>query len=86
MHAFGEVARCAGQTAYTWHQMPHTRVGQLVPTRCPHRAIAVVPYAYELLVLAVPAMLAVAAGTLTFIFVLIDDGSEERHGGADSPA
>lgn len=36
------------------------------------------------LVLAVMAMVAVAAGTLTFMFVLMDDGSEDLHGGLDA--
>jgi hypothetical protein len=36
------------------------------------------------LVLAVMAMVAVAAGTLTFMFVLMDDGSDDLHGGVDA--
>jgi hypothetical protein len=36
------------------------------------------------LVLAILAMFAVGAATLTFIFVLTDDGSEELHGNSDA--
>jgi hypothetical protein len=46
-------------------------------------ALAAVGGSVIVLVLAVLAMLAVAAGTLTFMFVLMEDGSEELHGSSD---
>jgi hypothetical protein len=47
-------------------------------------ALAAVAGSVIVLVLAVLAMLAVAAGTLTFMFVLMDDRSEEGHGSVDA--
>jgi hypothetical protein len=47
-------------------------------------ALAAVGGSVVVLVLAVLAMLAVAAGTLTFMFVLTDDGSEELHASTDA--
>jgi hypothetical protein len=47
-------------------------------------ALAAVSGSVVVLVFAVLAMLAVAGGTLTFMFVLTDDGAEELHAGADA--
>jgi hypothetical protein len=47
-------------------------------------ALAAVTGSVVVLVFAVLAMLAVAGGTLTFMFALTDDGSEELHAGADA--
>jgi hypothetical protein len=47
-------------------------------------ALAAVGGSVVVLVLAVLAMLAVAAATLTFMFVLMDDRSEEDHASADA--
>lgn len=47
-------------------------------------AVAAVGGSVIVLVLAVLAMVAVAAATLTFMFVLTDDGPEELHDGAEA--
>lgn len=47
-------------------------------------ALAAVGGSVIALVLAVLAMVVVAAGTLAFMFVLMDDGSEELHAGTDA--
>jgi hypothetical protein len=47
-------------------------------------ALAAVSGSVVVLVFAVLAMLAVAGGTLTFMFALTDDGSEELRAGADA--
>ncbi len=47
-------------------------------------SLAAVSGSVIVLVLAVLAMLVVAAGTLTFVFVLTDDGPEELPAGSDA--
>jgi hypothetical protein len=47
-------------------------------------ALACITGSVVVLVLAVIAMIAVGAATLTFMFVLTDDGPEELHAGAES--
>jgi hypothetical protein len=47
-------------------------------------ALACISGSVVVLVLAVIAMIAVGAATLTFMFVLTDDGPEELHAGAES--
>jgi hypothetical protein len=47
-------------------------------------ATAAVTGSVVVLVFAVLAMLGVGGGTLAFMFVLTDDGSEEAHGSADA--
>lgn len=47
-------------------------------------ALAAVGGSVVVLVLAVLAMVAVAAGTLAFMFVLMDDGSGELHPSSDA--